>query len=371
MLLLTLAGCGPTEPVGKPPNPNSLRWRQIHQNLTMPVDLETSPDDRLFAVERSGTIRQLLADDASPEAYLHLSDRISTEGGEQGLLGLAFHPDFIVNKFVFISYTDLDGFTVFARGQESAEGDRILRESLEIILTVEQPYTNHNGGHLTFGPDGMLYLGLGDGGSAGDPNDYAQSLQTLLGKILRVDVDGGEPYAVPTDNPFAGGELSRPEIWAYGLRNPWRFNFDPVSGDLYIADVGQFEREELNFEPAGSNGGLNYGWPFWEGGVAFQPGGPESVQPIYEYDHEQGCAITGGPVMYDPELPDWHGVVLFGDACSGRIWGLRQDREGVWRGGLLFDTDFRITTFGLDAQGRILLADYDDEDGAVHRLERR
>ena len=371
MLVLTLTACGPKAPSGGPPNPKDLGWRQIHQGLSMPVDLESSPDGRLFAVERSGVIRQLQGSGDSPRPYLDLSDRISMEGGEQGLLGLSFHPDFMANKTLFISYTDLDGSTVFARGVESPAGNRILRESLTPILTVEQPYTNHNGGHLTFGPDGMLYLGLGDGGSAGDPNGNSQSLHTLLGKILRVDVDAGEPYAIPANNPFAGSEDGQPEIWDYGLRNPWRFTFDPVSGDLYIADVGQYEREELNFEPAGSTGGLNYGWPFWEGSIAFQPGGPESVQPIEEYDHEQGCAITGGPVMYDPALPEWNGVVLYGDACSGRIWGLRQDREGEWRGGLLFDTEFHITTFGVDAQGRVLLADYDDQAGAVYLLERR
>ena len=370
-LILLLTACSPIQSVGALPNSNDLRWVKTHQGLRMPVDLETAPDGRTFVVERSGAIRPLTAEGVGQPLYLDVSDRITTEGGEQGLLGLAFHPNFAENKTLFISYTDQEGSTVFARGREAAGGDRVDPATLEPFLTVEQPYANHNGGHLAFGPDGMLYLGLGDGGSAGDPHDYAQSKFVLLGKILRIDVDSGDPYAIPADNPFVMSAAARPSIWAYGLRNPWRFNFDPHTGDLYIADVGQNDQEELNFEPANSPGGLNYGWDFWEGSMALRPDGPEAVMPIDEYDHEQGCAITGGPVMYDPRLPEWDGVVLYGDACSGRIWGLRRDQNGHWRGGLLFNTDFHITTFGLDAEGRILLADYHDEGASIYRLEPR
>jgi glucose/arabinose dehydrogenase len=261
---------------------------------------------------------------------------------------------------------------VVARFHVSADGPNLADPASEVdLLHVSQPYANHNGGSLAFSPDGYLYIGLGDGGSEGDPLRTGQDLQTLLGKLLRINVDSGDTYAIPPDNPFAG-EGGLPEIWAYGLRNPWRFSFDWLTGDLYIGDVGQDAWEEVDFVPAGMPGGMNFGWSFYEGMHPYQNQPPANATfswPVAEYSHSEGCSVTGGYVYRGPALPKWQGVYFYGDYCSGRVWGLIQAGQGNWQSKALFMTGAKITTFGVDEAGEIYLADY--ASGTLLRLSRR
>ncbi|HJW89549.1 MAG TPA: PQQ-dependent sugar dehydrogenase [Anaerolineales bacterium] len=291
--------------------------------------------------------------------------------GERGLLGLAFHPRYAENGLFYVNYTDLNGNTVIARFQVLADPQRADPGSEMRLLGVDQPFPNHNGGGLAFGSDGYLYLGLGDGGSGGDPLDNGQNTQTLLGKLLRIRVDGGEPYALPPDNPFINGG-GAPEIWAYGLRNPWRFSFDRLTGDLYIADVGQGMWEEVNYLPAGSPGGTNFGWDYREGAHPFTDASPPSrvelIDPVVEYDHSQGCSITGGYVYRGDRLPEWRGVYLYGDYCTGLVWGLLLGPDGGWQNALLFETLARISSFGEDQSGELYLV---DRSGAIKQLVRK
>ncbi|OGO62272.1 MAG: hypothetical protein A2030_03950 [Chloroflexi bacterium RBG_19FT_COMBO_50_10] len=228
------------------------------------------------------------------------------------------------------------------------------------LLQIEQPFQNHNGGELQFGPDGYLYIGMGDGGSAGDPLGNGQSVETLLGKILRIDVDSSEPYAIPPGNPFAeGGGLW--EIWHYGLRNPWRFSFDRLNGDLYIGDVGQDSWEEISYLPAGNPGGENLGWSFYEGSHPYRGSPPLDavfVMPVAEYGHDLGNSITGGYVYRGRELPSWQGVYIYGDFSSGRVWGLLHLPDGGWQNAIMYDTNANISSFGLDENGELYLVDY-------------
>jgi glucose/arabinose dehydrogenase len=281
---------------------------------------------------------------------------------------LAFHPGYSENGYFYVNYTDTNGDTSISRFQVSPENPDVADGGSEKrLLFVAQPYRNHNGGAVVFGPDGYLYLGLGDGGSGGDPEGNGQSTQTLLGKILRIDVDAGDPYAILPDNPFAsGGGL--PEIWSYGLRNPWRIAFDRANGDLFIADVGQNAYEEVNFLPSGSSPGANFGWDYREAAHPFEgqpPDGLTLIDPVAEYSHGSGCSVTGGAVYRGASLPDWTGVYLYGDYCSGMVWGLRHSPDGSWQQGLLFETGVNITSFGEDQSGELYLADY---SGTVYRL---
>jgi glucose/arabinose dehydrogenase len=234
-----------------------------------------------------------------------------------------------------------------------------------ILLTQEQPYRNHNGGGLDFGPDGYLYISLGDGGSAGDPLGAGQSLNTLLGKILRIDINTESGYRIPRDNPFAS-QGGLPEIWAYGLRNAWRIAFDPATGDLYIADVGQNQWEEINVVLADTPGGLNFGWDLMEGNHPFEGAySPDLTLPVVEYSHDQGCSVTGGYVYRGQSIPEMQGVYLFGDFCSGNVWGLLKSGEG-WVSSILFRSGIQISTFGQDEAGEIYMGGY---NGTLYRLE--
>jgi glucose/arabinose dehydrogenase len=258
---------------------------------------------------------------------------------------------------------------VIARFQVSADNlNRADPAGEKQLMTIPQPYANHNGGAVVFGPDGFLYLALGDGGAAGDPHNNGQNTASLLGKLLRIDVDGGEPYAIPADNPFVNGG-GAPEVWAYGLRNPWRITFDRLNGDLFIADVGQNQWEEINHLPPNAPGGANFGWNFFEGSHAYQgqlPAGETVVAPAVEYSHaEGGCSVTGGVVVRDVNLPDWQGVYLYGDYCTGNVWGLIPDGRGGWSSGLLYQNIGRITSFGEDEAGQVYLL---DRMGVVYRL---
>ncbi|HUP51908.1 MAG TPA: PQQ-dependent sugar dehydrogenase, partial [Longimicrobiales bacterium] len=293
----------------------------VVQGLEAPVFL-TAPegDDRLFVVERGGRVVIVDNSVALPQPFLDVSSLI-TAGGEQGLLGLAFHPDYASSGHFFVNYTDADdASTEVVRYTVSADPDVADPDSDVTVISVDQPYTNHNGGMIAFGPDGMLYIGMGDGGSGGgepDPENQAQRPETLLGSMLRLDVDGGTPYAIPADNPFVGHVSYREETWAYGLRNPWRWSFDRQTGDLYIGDVGQTEREEISFQPGSSDGGENYGWRIMEGTACHNPpsGCPMTglTLPIHDYSLVPECAVTGGYVYRGSALPDLVGRYFFGD----------------------------------------------------------
>jgi glucose/arabinose dehydrogenase len=358
---------------GSLPDPSAVQWTAVLRDLNQPIFISGAGDSsgRLFAVLQTGQIVFFREGSGQAEPFLDISDRTSTGSlGERGLLGLAFHPRFAENGYFYVNYTDRNDDTHISRFSVSAENpDQADPDSELELLFVDQPYRNHNGGGLTFGPDGMLYVALGDGGSAGDPQGNGQSLQTLLGKILRLDVDAGSPYAIPRDNPFVAGG-GRGEIWAYGLRNPWRIAFDALTGDLYIADVGQNAYEEINFQPADSQGGENYGWKFREGRHPFQGTPGEALQlidPVAEYSHGDGCSVTGGVVYRGTNLPEWQGVYLYGDYCSGRIWGLRRNADGAWENDLLFQSGFTISSFGTDDSGNVYVIDYGP--GVIYRLD--
>ncbi len=352
------------------PNPENYVWQQVTVGLQTPINMETAFDGtgRLFINEKPGRIRILQSGELLEQPFLDITDRVGAGGSEQGMLGLAFHPQYEENGRFFVHYSDRNGDTVLSRFQVSASDPNQADPASEVILLQQsQPYANHNGGQLAFGPDGYLYFGLGDGGSAGDPQNNAQSLETLLGKILRLDVDSSDTYAIPTDNPFQGGK-AKPEIWAYGLRNPWRFSFDQRTQDLYIADVGQNQWEEIDYLPAGSPGGTNFGWRFKEGTHAYEGGAPADsllVDPVYEYDHSFGCSITGGYVYRGQNLPEWQGIYIFGDYCSGRIWGLMRQND-QWVAQQMFQTGGGLTAFGQDEAGEVYIV---EANGVISRLD--
>jgi hypothetical protein len=321
---------------------------------------------RLFIVEREGVIRILKAGSLLPAAFLDIRGRVNHTGSEQGLLGLAFHPSYTTNGFFYVHYTNASGDIVVSRFPVTSNPDVADASSEQNLLTVPKPFANHNGGMLAFGPDGYLYVGTGDGGGSGDPNNNGQNLNSLLGKILRLDVDSGSPYAIPSDNPFAGSidPNVKKEIWAYGLRNPWKFSFDRSTDDLFIADVGQSAREEIDYQPAASAGGENYGWRVMEGSLCFNPPSgcntSGKILPVAEYDHGSsgGCSVTGGYVYRGSRYGAMQGVYLYGDYCSGRLWGLLKTGPASWSNSLLIDTPYSISAFGEDEAGEIYLADY-------------
>ncbi|MEU0133900.1 PQQ-dependent sugar dehydrogenase [Streptomyces sp. NPDC006296] len=279
------------------------------------------PGGTVWIAERAGTVR-VLTDDGLGDPVLDISDETTTDG-ERGLLGVAFDKEF---AHFYISFTDLEGTSTV--DELAVQDGTIQPDSRRTVLTQTQPYSNHNGGDIAFGPDGYLYIGLGDGGSGGDPDGNGQNLDTLLGKMLRIDPSGGDPYAVPQDNPFVGDPDARDEIWAYGLRNPWRFSFDSGTGDLLIGDVGQSEWEEIDWAPADSTGGENYGWSQMEGTHPFR-GGTEPanhVPPVHEYDRTGlGCSVIGGYVYRGEAIPDLRGQYVFSDYCDGTVRTLEME----------------------------------------------
>jgi len=328
------------------------------------VDIVNAGDgsNRLFLVKQSGLIyvHENGATLAAP--FLDMEDRVKG-GGERGLLSMAFSPDYHSSGYFYVWYTDDDGETVLARFKVSNEPNLADPASHQVVLAVAQPAANHNGGRLQFGPDGMLYLGLGDGGGANDPAGNGQNRSTLLGKLIRIDVDPAHgTYAIPDDNPFVENAMVADEIWALGLRNPWRISFDQETGDVFIADVGQDVREEVNFQPASSTGGENYGWSIMEGTLC--SGGnacdqPGLALPVVEYAHVDGnCSITGGEVYRGNAYPNMYGMYLYGDYCSGRVWGLRKNGQG-WETIVLADTSFQIPTFGLGEDGSLFMSSTD------------
>jgi glucose/arabinose dehydrogenase len=337
-----------------------IALKLVNDQIQSPVYVTHAGDDsgRLFVVEKRGRVVVVRDGTLDTAAFLDISDRVGSSGSEQGLLSVAFHPQFRQNGRLFVNYTDRNGDTVISRFQASQTAADPGSEV--VLLKIDQPYSNHNGGLVLFGPDGYLYIGMGDGGSAGDPQGNGQDRQSLLGKLLRLDVDGGDPYAIPADNPWPSGGDARPEVWAYGLRNPWRFSFDRASGDLYIADVGQGEYEEIDMRRAGEQAGQNYGWNVTEGQHCFRSRTCDAngmAAPIAEYDHSQGCSITGGYVYRGASFPGLQGLYFYGDYCSGRIWALGETAPGRWEQRELLQDNLNISSFGEDQAGELYLAD--------------
>jgi glucose/arabinose dehydrogenase len=357
----------PPPPPPAPPPPSaefSLATETVATGLTRPLYL-TAPaaDDRLFIVEQTGRIRIVKNGNVLAAPFLDLSSKVSG-GGEQGLLSMAFHPDYGANGLFYVNFTGDDGDTRIERYAVSAHPDIADADSAVPILSVPQPFTNHNGGHILFGPDGMLYVALGDGGGAGDPSNNGQNSGTLLGSLLRLDVDGGDPYAVPGSNPFGN------EIWAIGLRNPWRIAFDRAEGTLYIADVGQASVEEVNVVDDDESG-LNYGWRIMEGSSCFGGGGCDDaglVLPELEYDHGEGCSVTGGFVYRGSALPEIVGHYFYSDFCRGFLRSFRFDGEDATE---LVDWDVgglgSVLSFGQDAVGELYVL---SDNGRVVKLVR-
>jgi glucose/arabinose dehydrogenase len=351
----------------------------VADGMLDPVGVTSGGDRRLYVNERAGRV-VAIEPDGSLTVFGDLSDRIAA-GGERGLLGLAFHPDYQHNRRLFVDYTRSgaggdEGDTVVAELRGSADGATLDPTTERVLLTVDQPAANHNGGQLAFGPDGYLYIGLGDGGGGGDPFGNGQNPDALLGSILRIDVDAapaeGKAYAIPPDNPFAGGG-GAPEIWAKGVRNPWRFSFDRTTSQIWIGEVGQGAYEEIDRAPA-ETGGLNYGWPILEGNHCYESATcvpPAGYQPpITEYSHADGCSVTGGYVYRGTEQPGLGGFYLFGDYCSGNLWAIQADAAapagGIVTPQLLLATGLAISSFGEDAAGELFLADLNG--GSIYRI---
>jgi len=333
----------------------------VTSGLAGPTDIQF-PDDgsgRMFVVQQSGLIRIFPNGALRDQPFLDIRSKTAA-GGERGLLGLAFPPNYAAKQRFYVNYTDLNGDTVISTFRVSSDPNVTDSSSETILLTQKQPFPNHNGGGLAFGPDGFLYAGLGDGGSGGDPLGNGQNLGTLLGKMLRVDVESTPgTLRIPPSNPFVSRSGARGEIWAYGLRNPWRFSFDRQTGDLWIADVGQDSYEEIDRQPASSAGGENYGWNITEGLHCYQAQTCATAgltPPIFEYPHTLGCSITGGFVYRGTKSPRLRGDYVYGDYCSGRIWAL-SDNAGVWTSRVLLESGRSITVFGQDRSGEIYLGD--------------
>jgi len=346
------AGATPLPPVA---------LRRIAIGLTQPVYVVHAGDGtgRLFVVEQAGVIRIVRDGQLLRAPFLDIRRRVIA-GGELGLLSVAFHPRYATNGRLFVNYTADGGNlrTVIAEYRVSASNPDVADVAERVLLEIAQPFRNHNGGLNLFGPDGMLYVGMGDGGSGGDPFNSGQRLDTLLGKLLRIDVDGAAPYRTPPNNPFVGRGSARGEIWAYGLRNPWRFSFDRGTGRLFLADVGQNAWEEVDLVEKGQN----YGWNIMEGTHCFNPPTDCNTNglrlPIAEYARADGCSITGGYVYRGPRIRGLVGRYLFGDYCSGRVWALSETGPGRWAAAQLLETGLRISSFGEDQDGEIHIVDH-------------
>ena len=382
-LFLVAAALAPPLTASADTTPTPLVAVPFASGFNLPVFATSPPGDkrRLFVVEQvTGRIRVVRDGQLIDTPFLDIGSRVNNGGGERGLLGLAFHPNYASNGFFYVNYiaNGSPGDTVVARYSVTANPDIADPASESLVLTIAQPFTNHNGGMLAFGPvDHYLYIGTGDGGSADDPLNSGQSLATLLGKILRVDVDVA-PYGIPSDNPFVGSSAARPEIWAFGLRNPWRFGFDRQTADLYIGDVGQGAREEVDFQPAASPGGENYGWRTAEGFACRGGRGtcgtnPGFSPPVFDYNHTVGNSITGGYVYRGMAIPDLRGTYFFGDFVKKRVWSFRPNGAGIEqftdRTAELFLSPAEIggvSSFGEDARGELYVLDY--ANGIVYRI---
>ncbi|MBW3612982.1 MAG: PQQ-dependent sugar dehydrogenase [Chloroflexi bacterium] len=370
-----ISGTPAATPTGEPTpppvatDPPPLALSPVVSGLSSPINITATPDGWLLVNERSGRIVAVYPENGETAVTLDISDRVLGEG-ERGLLGLALHPAWRGEDLrAFVHYTDRAGDTVLSEFSmtDFALPPRLDPATERVLLRVDQPYANHNGGQLAFGPDGMLYLGLGDGGSGGDPHDNGQDPDTLLGTILRLDVSEPGVARTPDDAPFAGGG-GAPEVHLSGLRNPWRFSFDRLTGDLWIADVGQNAYEEVNrLDPTADAGG-NLGWNVMEASHCFADANCDTgafIGPVSEYGRELGCSITGGFVYRGDSIPDLRGWYLFGDYCGGTIFGIRSDVEELTPPRVLLETDAAISSFGENAEGELYLADL---RGAIYRI---
>jgi len=340
-----------------------IRLKKVYSGFRQPVYLISSNDSSgiIFIVQKNGKIISIKDDTRT--TFLDITDRVRSREAERGLLSVALHPDFEKNGRYFVYYTDAKGDVVVSEFN-TASG----KNNEKILLKIDQPYSNHNGGQLAFGPDGYLYIGTGDGGAGVDPLNNGQNKFTLLGKILRIDVNNGSPYGIPSDNPFVN-KTGNDEIWAYGLRNPWRFSFDPLTGDLYTADVGHKEWEEINFQLGRSMGGENYGWRLLEGFNTFKIDKNVDISsltmPVMEYNHKEGCSVTGGYVYRGEKYKNIDGTYFFGDFCTGTIWGIR-NRNNEWEFVKFLKTELLISSFGTDEKGNIYVLDF--KSGDIYRI---
>ncbi|MEX2602037.1 MAG: PQQ-dependent sugar dehydrogenase [Balneolaceae bacterium] len=378
-LSLFCLNCLNTEPAEENTNPSTDDYRVVEAfpnlDFTRPVDLQHPGDEtgRLFVVEQRGVIQWFENDPTTTEqtVFLDISGRVNDSGNEEGLLGLAFHPEFQDNGYFYVNYTNNEGTNISRFRASPDDPGSALPESEEVILSFDQPYSNHNGGQVSFGPDGYLYIAVGDGGAGGDPQGHGQNRSTLLGTILRIDVDnreGDNLYAIPPDNPFAGNSDGyREEIYAYGLRNPWRFSFDPETDNLWTGDVGQGAYEEVSII---ENGG-NYGWNIMEANHCFSPSSGCDRSglelPVWEYDRSRGdVSVTGGFVYRGPTLPGLEGTYIYGDFASGRIWSLNVADQQEPVNSEIAHVSFGVSSFGVDAENELYICGF---DGKIHRLE--
>ena len=349
----------------------AIRLVPVASGLRNMTNMAHAGDARIFVTGQNGQIWIIEDGAVRSTPFLDVSARTDlTDATERGLLDIAFHPDYAANGYFFINYTDLNGHTVVSRWQVSDDPNLADPDSEQIVLQVQQPFNNHNGGQLEFGPDGYLYIGMGDGGSAADPEGNGQNTQTLLGTILRLDVDSATPYAIPADNPFIDDDNIRNEIWAYGVRNPWGLQFDTLTGDLYFADVGQELWEEVNWQPAGF-GGQNYGWNIMEATHCFlaencaQSG---LTPPVHEYGHDIGaCSITGGAIYRGEQFPQMQGNYFFGDLCLGSIWAMVSNGDGSWSVRAVQPQWVSSVVFAPDAAGNLYVGDRGTE--TLFRIE--
>lgn len=373
VILLTSSVAVPASAQDAPPAP--AVGLELVSTFRQPLGVTHAGDDsgRLFVVEKTGTIRIVQDGEVLDTPFLDISDRVRTAGWEQGLLGLAFAPDYADSGLFYVHYSDMGGNTMLARFSVTEDANVADPGSEEVVLRQAQPFSNHNGGHIAFGPDNYLYVGLGDGGSGGDPENNGQRLDSWLGAMLRIEVDPayvpeGQTYAIPDDNPFIDEDGALPEIWAYGLRNPWRFSFDRETGDLWIADVGQNRIEEINVA-AIDDAGLNYGWNPTEGSECYLAEGCDTSSftlPVMEYLHDFGCSVTGGYVYRGEEMPDLQGHYLFADFCSGLLWSGSSEDGETWTMSEPVETGLAISAFGEDADGNLYVTDL--EGGGVYRI---
>ena len=357
-----------------------FQLQEFKSGFNRPLDIKHANDSRLFIVEQNGKVRIIDADgNILPTPFLDLNLGAFGGANEQGFLGFAFHPDYANNGFCYVNYTDASGNTKVERFKVSANDPNIVDpDSRTLVITIMQPFQNHNGGCLQFGPDGYLYIGMGDGGSANDPQGNGQNHQTLLGKMLRIDVDVDTGYAIPNNNPFANDDFAMDEIWALGLRNPWRFSFDRLTGDLWIGDVGQEAFEEIDFQAADSKGGENYGWKCFEGNSLFDnrepcSGNPSDyTAPIFEYHHNEdpggdGCSITGGYVYRGTQFPELYGHYIYTDFCSGIFWSLSRNCDGeLVHQKLAALSPFSYSGFGEDVNGELYVCSLNE--GKIYQI---
>jgi glucose/arabinose dehydrogenase len=360
------------------PAQNQVVLQPVLEGFDRPLFVTHANDGsgRIFVVEKEGSIRIVSGGVILEQRFLNITNQVTSSGNEQGLLGLAFAPNYSESGYFFVNYTDLSGNTAISRFQvDAANPDRADPNSEFMVLQIEDPARNHNGGMLAFGPDGNLWIGMGDGGGGGDTFGNGQNPNTLLGKMIRIDVtsDPSVPYVIPADNPWVEADWNGvdvlDEVWAVGLRNPWRYSFDRHTGDLWIADVGQNAYEEVNYTVAGTQGGLNYGWPIMEGLHCFRGSDCDQTGlelPVFEYEHANGCSVTGGYVYRGSQYPVLQGVYIFGDYCSGLVWATIPNPDGSWNTTQVAATGALLSSFGEDENGELYATDLNS--GVIYQV---